>query len=166
MSNKNTTGNIGEQIYHVILASTLIFMVVFGSIKLIAPEVLTTYSPGKCYVNHNSNDVLVKITQIREDERDGTVILYDVNDTSVYPGINSSISRPKKEFTERYQTSYDCQIYDLKAQLTGTQNSEREVLSSVQSNRNWWRDEALNFEKRLKTCWKENANVKQTKSGK
>lgn len=152
--------NIGEQIFHVILGSTLVIMIVLGAIKLTAPEMLTTYAPGQCYVKSKDKQVTVKITQIREDERDGTVIIYDFHDERDYPYTNGTNDRSKKDFKKIYKENIDCQVHDLKSELTGTRVSDNSVLEAVQHDRTWWREQALELEKRLHTCWKENSNVK------
>lgn len=119
-----------------------IFILLVGFVHLLDTSQFRSPKPGQCFLWSKDNQVSAKITQIRDDERDGVVIIYDVHDESKYPYENTTGSYSKKEFTKLYKESYNCELHDLKSRITGMEENERRLLADVQQDRNYWRHTA------------------------
>lgn len=134
-------------------------LIVLGVSYLVTPELFVTYQPDHCYIHSYQTNVFAKIREIRQTS-DGKEILYDIVDESSYPGQNQTNSRMKSDFKELYETSYDCNIFDLKARLIGTEASNKNLVYWVEKDRDYWREQA-------QQSWTEIADLhKKLKKGK
>ena len=127
---------LGSAKYFIVLG---IIILLGGFVHLLDTSQFRPFKPGQCFLWSKDNQVSVKITEIREDERDGVTVIYDVHDESKYPYTNSTGFYSKKEFTKLFKESYNCEVHDLKSRITGMEENEQRSREEYHRDRDYWR---------------------------
>lgn len=126
----------GSAKYPLVLGIIILLIV---PVHLLYTSHFTPFKPGQCFLWSKDNRISIKIREIREDERDGIAVLYDTHDESKYPYENGTGFYSKKEFTKLFKESYNCEVFDLKTELTQEEENYERIRQSLHHDIDYWR---------------------------